>query len=74
MKKIIGVLGTAALALTMFMNTNSMNGASTNLDLASLGALNIANAECPTGTAGRCRLTTSGTWDCFSFPIDTDCD
>ena len=73
MKKIIGILGTAALALTMYMNTNSANGISTNLDLESLVALNNANAECIAGDLGICRYTTSGSHDCFVAFYNQDC-
>jgi len=44
MKKLIGILGVAVIAVTMFANTNSAN-INKNTDLASLIAMNVANAE-----------------------------
>ena len=43
MKKIIGIFSIAALAVTVFMNTNINNDS--NTDLVSLIAMNTANAE-----------------------------
>ncbi|MBG7630353.1 MAG: hypothetical protein IZT56_07960 [Bacteroidetes bacterium] len=43
MKKTIGILGVAVLAVTMFMNANSIN--KSDIDLASLMKINSANAE-----------------------------
>jgi hypothetical protein len=47
MKKIIGIIGVVVIAMTMFFNTNSVNG-NTNegVELASFFKLNTANAEC----------------------------
>ncbi|MFV0505962.1 MAG: hypothetical protein ACK5L5_04520 [Bacteroidales bacterium] len=42
MKKIIGILGVFAIAMTMFFSTTNSSG---NTDLASLIAINTANAE-----------------------------
>lgn len=43
MKKLIGILGVAVIAMAMFFNTNTTNNE--NLDLASLLAISTANAE-----------------------------
>ncbi len=42
MKKIIGILGVAAIAVALYFNVNSVNN---NTDLAGLIAINTANAE-----------------------------
>ncbi|QTD37919.1 hypothetical protein JL193_01005 [Polaribacter batillariae] len=43
MKKLIGILGVAAIAMAMFFSANTNNV--DNSDLASLFAVNTANAE-----------------------------
>ena len=45
MKKIIGIIGIAVIAMAVFFNANTMNGSNGDLDLANLIAMNIANAE-----------------------------
>lgn len=45
MKKIIGFLGVAVIAATMFLNSNNVNNSSNDLKLASLLSINTANAE-----------------------------
>ena len=45
MKKIIGVLGVAVIAVAMFFSANAVSGNSTNTDLASLMTLNKAHAD-----------------------------
>jgi hypothetical protein len=45
MKKLIGILGVAVIAMAMFFSTNSLNNSSGDLDLASLLNMNTANAE-----------------------------
>lgn len=52
MKKIIGILGVAFIALAVFFNTNAMNDSNGDFDLTSLLVTNTANAEvgCDTGT------------------------
>lgn len=45
MKKLIGILGIAVIAMTMFFSTNSINTSDGEVDLASLIAINTANAE-----------------------------
>ena len=47
MKKIIGILGVAVIAMAIFFNTNSMDSSNGNLDLATLITMNEANAEYP---------------------------
>ncbi|TWO31569.1 hypothetical protein E1J38_013140 [Seonamhaeicola sediminis] len=44
MKKVIGVAGTAFVAMAMFFSTSSTNGSNTNI--TNLFQLNSANAEC----------------------------
>ncbi len=76
MKKVIGILSVAVLAVTMAMsaNTNSLNS---NLDLASLMAISTADAECtaynPNNLWGTCTPVTE--W-CAVDPLATwkDCD
>ena len=43
MKKLIGILGIAVIATAMFFNTNTNHA--DNIDLSSLIAINMANAE-----------------------------
>ncbi|MRX70066.1 hypothetical protein SAMN06265349_10797 [Flavobacterium resistens] len=45
MKKIIGILGVTVIVATMFFNANNLNDSSSDSSLASLIALNTANAE-----------------------------
>lgn len=45
MKKLIGILGVAVIAMAMFLNTNNMNSSNGDLDLANLLTMNTANAE-----------------------------
>lgn len=45
MKKIIGVLGVAVIAATMFFNTNNVSGSSSDIGLASLMNMNVAYAD-----------------------------
>lgn len=45
MKKLIGVLGVVAIAMTMFFSTDSLNKSYDNIDLASLTNINEAHAE-----------------------------
>lgn len=54
MKKIIGILGVAVFAMTMFFNANTMNSSTGDFDLASLTNMHTANAElmCPDGNGG----------------------
>ena len=58
MKKIIGILGVVVIAVAMFFSTNAMNNSNGNFDLASLLALNTANAECNScpGGINICRI------------------
>lgn len=45
MKKIIGILGVAVIAATMFFNTNNLCSSSPDLSLVNLIKMNTANAE-----------------------------
>jgi hypothetical protein len=46
MKKIIGILGVAIIAVAMFFSANGVNTSSADTSLASLMTINAANAEC----------------------------
>lgn len=46
MKKTIGILGVVVFTAVMFLNTNTVNGSSSDTSLANLLTLNSANAEC----------------------------
>ena len=54
MKKLIGMVGIAVMAMAMFFSTNAMDSSNSNLDLASIINMNTANAEeggdCPYGS------------------------
>jgi hypothetical protein len=54
MKKIIGILGVAVIAATMFFSANNLTGSSSDASLASLVGMNSANAET---MAWGCRYT-----------------
>lgn len=54
MKKIIGVLGVAMIAATMFFNANNVNNFSLDSSLTSLLTMNAANAEETSGSDGGC--------------------
>lgn len=45
MKKIIGILGVAMIAATIFFSTNWVSGSTADTNLASLIRVNSANAE-----------------------------
>jgi len=46
MKKLIGMVGVAVIAMAMFFSmNNNMDGFNSDADLASIMAINIANAE-----------------------------
>lgn len=45
MKKLIGILGVAMIAMTMFFSTNVMTGSNGDLVLDNIIAMNEANAE-----------------------------
>lgn len=45
MKKLIGIIGTAVIAMAMLFSANSINSSNGDLDLASLLSVNTANAE-----------------------------
>ena len=45
MKKLTGTLSVVVIAMVMFFSTNSINSSNGDLDLASLIAINTANAE-----------------------------
>lgn len=48
MKKIIGILGVAVIAAMMFLTTNVLTGSKSDVSLASLIAVNTANAQSET--------------------------
>ncbi len=45
MKKIIGILGVAVIAATMFFSANNVAGSDADASLASLAAINMASAS-----------------------------
>ena len=45
MKKIIGILGVAVIAATMFFSANNVAGSGSDASLASVVGMNSANAE-----------------------------
>ena len=45
MKKIIGILGVAVIAMTLFYTNNTVNTVGKDINLNSLLAMNTANAE-----------------------------
>jgi hypothetical protein len=63
MKKTIGVLGVAVIAVTMFFSANVENGSTSDTSLASLLGMNSANAE-DGGTVHKCydAYSLGGTW------------
>ncbi len=74
MKKIIGIIGTAVIAMAMFFNSNNANNE--NLDLASMISINTASAEesgakkgCSTGNTG---CATASTW-CHKVSYNHKC-
>jgi hypothetical protein len=61
MKKIIGVLGLAVIAATIFFSANNVSGSISDASLASLTSLNEAHADAETNTT--CTVTTK----CFGL-------
>jgi len=53
MKKIIGILGVAVIAATMFFSANNVNGSSSDTSLASLMSMNVASAQTESSTTQR---------------------
>ena len=45
MKKIIGFLGVAVFAATMFFSTNAVNGSNSDISFDGLTNMNVANAQ-----------------------------
>jgi len=55
MKKLIGILGVAVIAATMFFSANNVSGSSSDISLASLMSMNNANAQSEiAGAPGTC--------------------
>jgi len=50
MKKILGILGVAVIAVAMFFNANNLTGFNNDINLTSLVNFNSANAEGTSGT------------------------
>ncbi len=63
MKKLIGIVGVAVIAMAMFFSTSALNSSSGDLDLASLLNINTANAESGTYKGPLCS-NQSGTIYC----------
>jgi hypothetical protein len=74
MKKIIGVLGVAVIAATMFFSANVENGSTSDASLASLLGMNSANAEWQDGGGEKCKCTNISSDVCYySFTSVTYC-
>jgi hypothetical protein len=77
MKKIIGILGVAVIAVAMFFSTNNVNGSTVDSSLANLLTLNSANAECtntPGANRGRCLQNVgSVSYSCVYTSTTADC-
>ncbi|MBU2903443.1 hypothetical protein KO529_01495 [Arenibacter algicola] len=71
MKKVIGIFGFAVIAATLAFNTN-ISGVDSNLQLADLIAINTADAECPSGSVGVCRLEVGGGSTCVYDSSDSN--
>lgn len=71
MKKLIGIIGVVAIAMTIFFNTNSLNSSTENLDLASLIAINTANAETVLFGCKNGGTYCGGHYDCKSVIFST---
>ncbi len=83
MKKIIGILGVAVLAVTLFLNGNSINNSGNNFDLAGLISLNPASAQSEgTGQSSKSvtdvteavteygKIDTSGSWIVLAIGVE----
>lgn len=65
MKKIIGILGIVAIAMTMFFSLNNSTSSDGNLSMSSLLAMNTANAEEPSNCFNYCYQNAStANWIC----------
>ncbi|WP_026712494.1 hypothetical protein [Flavobacterium daejeonense] len=80
MKKIIGVLGVAVIAATMFFSANNANGFNSDTSLASLITMNEAHAGAegcqtnPEKDKGDCVKNISGTsWNCVTSSLYSNC-
>jgi len=67
MKIIIGILGVAMIAATMFFSANNVNVSSSDASLASLMGMNTANAEtsyivCHLVSRDLCGIINNSTW------------
>ncbi len=65
MKKIVGILGVAVLAATMFMSTNNVNE-SGDISLSAVIGLSSANAEGCTTVFARCDARYPSSYSHFS--------
>jgi hypothetical protein len=59
MKKIIGFFALAVVAAMLAFNTNVSNTGN-DMQLSDLMVINTADAECPSGSVGVCRLEVGG--------------
>lgn len=82
MKKIIGILGVAVIAATMFFSANAVNGSANDTSLAGLIAMNTANAEGGTDVPGcdytgyssdYCHWSGYAVQNCNTSTTDYDC-
>lgn len=76
MKKVIAILGISLFTMALFTNSNALTN-SNDLDLASLIALNKADAECDQGVQlnGICNFTGERCYASFDLNNpNNDCD
>lgn len=63
MKKVIGILGVAVIATTMFFSASNLTGSSSDASLAEIIAVSTANAE--GGSGGGCKCTNISSDLCY---------
>lgn len=67
-KKGLGILGVAVFSMTMFFNTNLINEDKLDLDLSTLIATNVAEAECSSsigfGDSWKITFHSACSWTC----------
>ncbi|MBC9797808.1 hypothetical protein [Sinomicrobium weinanense] len=73
MKKIIGVFGIIALALGMFLSTNTTAKVSSDLNLNSLISLNPAEAACPESNSSSANAKCTASNNCLYDTSAREC-
>ncbi len=73
MKKLIGFVGVAVIAMAIFFSTNTVNSANQDLDLANLLSINDANAECDSPKGSSANATCTASNRCRYDTTDRDC-